>query len=392
MGCGSKIISGLTLGISDRIKGDKPFEALGGDWSKYLGAVTAPIDSLLSVTSELGTHLPDWIRGAAPAVGGLIGSIWGPGGAAAGAGVGSKLAGQDYREVFRNAGTAATASWLLGNLVDMGGGTNTGNPSGFEGNPDLVSGYNANTLNSTGDMFQPMTNYQPASTPKFSVNQSLAPNSTVPVAYTNIDNSMTESLGDGEPTEEQMFKPMTNYEPSNTNFFESNPDLNYTPTTSEGGKGVLSSMLSSKYTLPAAMMGMNLLNSANQAKMAKGVNDAQVQSYQDYLKTINPPEDVKATRFNAQKANILTESNAAARRMNDMLAARGIRGKGAAAPTGDYTQAVNDAVNRAYFDVYGKYNVPSGPGPANYSPSAGNIATGQAAQTMNYLLPLLMTK
>jgi hypothetical protein len=48
------------------------------------------------------------------------------------------------------------------------------------------------------------------------------------------------------------------------------------------------------------------------------------------------------------------------------------------------------AKNAAYNQIYGTYNVPSSPGPANYSPSGLNIAGSNATSTANYLLPLLM--
>jgi hypothetical protein len=65
-------------------------------------------------TRSLGEKLPQWARNAAPGVGGLIGNIWGPGGAAAGAGVGSKLAGSDTKSGMQQAGMAAISSWLGG--------------------------------------------------------------------------------------------------------------------------------------------------------------------------------------------------------------------------------------------------------------------------------------
>jgi hypothetical protein len=55
---------------------------------------------------------------------------------------------------------------------------------------------------------------------------------------------------------------------------------------------------------------------------------------------------------------------------------------------GDVSEASRLAKNAAYNKIFGTYNVPGSPGPANYSPSAGNLAVGNAAQLTNYLLPL----
>jgi hypothetical protein len=136
------------------------------------------------------------------------------------------------------------------------------------------------------------------------------------------------------------------------------------------------------------MAGLNVANSFNQANMMKGVNDAQQKSYQDYLNAINPTPAVKQTQYNTLAGNVDTQANIAQKQTADSLAARGIRGKGAAAPVGDVSEASRMAKNAAYNKIFGTYNVPGSPGPANYSPSATNIGVGNASQLTNYLLPL----
>lgn len=89
--------------------------------------------------------------------------------------------------------------------------------------------------------------------------------------------------------------------------------------------------------------------------------DVSQTAYQDYLDVINPPEDVKATRFNQLRGQVLSAVPTARRRLSDTLASRGIRGQGAAAPIAGQDQAVQDAINQAYFQIYGNFNVPSGP-------------------------------
>ncbi len=138
------------------------------------------------------------------------------------------------------------------------------------------------------------------------------------------------------------------------------------------------------------LIGLNLANSFNQAGMNKGINQAQTQSYQDYLGTINPPEATKQARYQTLLGNVRNTAGRTYADVASRLAARGIRGRGVAGPTGDVAEAERQAENAAYNQIFGTYNVPSGPGPAAYSPSGGQLATSQATQVANYLYPLLM--
>ena len=141
-----------------------------------------------------------------------------------------------------------------------------------------------------------------------------------------------------------------------------------------------------------SLIALNALNSLNKADMMKGGNEAQQQSYSNYLGAINPDETTKNAQLNVLKSNISEQSGLAQRRLDDTLAARGIRGKGRAAPTGDISEAQRKAENEAYNQIFGKFNVPGAPGPANYSPSAGNLAMGDATSVANQLLALQLAR
>jgi len=56
------------------------------------------------------------------------------------------------------------------------------------------------------------------------------------------------------------------------------------------------------------------------------------------------------------------------------MAAKGKRGKGTVGPSAAQERARQDKINQAYFNIYGTYNIPSGPGPGTYAPSYGQLA------------------
>ena len=141
-----------------------------------------------------------------------------------------------------------------------------------------------------------------------------------------------------------------------------------------------------------SLMALNALNSLNKADMMKGGNTAQQESYDKYLNAINPDEATKNAQLNVLKSNITEQGTLAQRRMDDTLAARGIRGKGKAAPAGDLSEAKRKAENAAYNQIFGKFNVPTTPGPVNYSPSVGNIAAGDATNVANQLLAMQLMR
>ena len=69
------------------------------------------VDPSLRAAGEL---MPQWMRDVAPMVGGIIGQLWGPWMAAAGAGAGAKIAGYDTKEAMRTASMAALMTWISG--------------------------------------------------------------------------------------------------------------------------------------------------------------------------------------------------------------------------------------------------------------------------------------
>jgi len=135
-----------------------------------------------------------------------------------------------------------------------------------------------------------------------------------------------------------------------------------------------------------APIGMQLYGMSEQKKMMKDLNKANQKSYDKYLTTINPSADVQASRFNELKSGILERAPGARTGTANRLAARGIRGQGAGAPVAETDDAIQRAINDAYFKIYGQYNVPSQPGPANYAPSFGNLVGSNAGDIGSYLL------
>jgi len=134
---------------------------------------------------------------------------------------------------------------------------------------------------------------------------------------------------------------------------------------------------------PIAAQGYGIYQ---QQDMMKDLNKANQKSYDKYLNTINPPADVKESRFNELKSGIMSMAPGARSGTANRLAARGIRGQGPAAPIVNTEEAIQKSINDAYFSIYGNYNVPSQPGPANYAPSFGNLIGSNAGDIGSYLL------
>lgn len=139
---------------------------------------------------------------------------------------------------------------------------------------------------------------------------------------------------------------------------------------------------------PAIQAGSNIWGLYSQANMMKDAAKAGTGAYGDYLSTINPPQEVLDARFAEAKSNIMNTASSTQRKLGDTLASRGVRGKGAASPYSEHSDAVRDALNQAYWNIYGNYNVPTGPGPSGYSPGMGDLAGVNFAQAMNYMNPL----
>ena len=135
-----------------------------------------------------------------------------------------------------------------------------------------------------------------------------------------------------------------------------------------------------KEVAPAAIAaGSAYYGAKKQSDMASELSRAQQTSYDDYLKTINPPAQVKTTQFEERKGDILDQSPRFRQQASNVLASRGIRGQGAAAPVVETEQDIQKKINDAYFSVYGNYNVPSGPGPTNFAPSTTDLFGTEAA-------------
>lgn len=139
-----------------------------------------------------------------------------------------------------------------------------------------------------------------------------------------------------------------------------------------------------------SILAANALSSVLQSGMMGDVNKAQQESYANYLNAINPPEAVKRARYGALAENARTMGTLTQKRIDESLAARGVRGKGRAAPTGDVAEATRKSLNDAYNMIFGQYNVPGGPGPVNYAPSAGQLAGQSTAQMAAQGIPLML--
>lgn len=139
---------------------------------------------------------------------------------------------------------------------------------------------------------------------------------------------------------------------------------------------------------PLLYLGANALGAYQQSQMAKDVAKQSQKSYDRYLSAINPPQDVLDARFAQAKDYIYGSAPTARRRLENRLASRGIRGRGATSPISDQERAIQDQLNDAYFQVYTNYNVPSTSAPVVPTPSMGQLFGTNLSQATNYLLPL----
>lgn len=161
------------------------------------------------------------------------------------------------------------------------------------------------------------------------------------------------------------------------------------------GTSIVDKIISgAKTVLPAAsLVGSNVLGSGQQADMLGDLNQANLDAYNQYLGNINPPKDVLDTRFDAARTQIRGAASGARRRISDTLASRGIRGQGVAAPLAEFeTDVVLPAESQAFNQIFGQFNVPSAPGPANFAPTGGQLAGTSLAQSANQLLPLILAR
>lgn len=166
--------------------------------------------------------------------------------------------------------------------------------------------------------------------------------------------------------------------------------------------------------LPIASVASTLYGSKQQEKMAKKARkqtkkdterfrkqqqqdyETYKQDYETYKQEVNPPKEILDTRFAEAKDYITGSAPQARRRLENRLASRGIRGRGAVSPIMAQEQAIQDALNDAYFNIYTDYNVPppppAPPAPPQMTtiptPSTSQLFGTNMAQQMNYLLPL----
>jgi len=138
-----------------------------------------------------------------------------------------------------------------------------------------------------------------------------------------------------------------------------------------------------KVALPAAA---TIYGTNQQAAMMKDANKAQQKSYDKYLDALNPSADVQEARFNELKSSILDSASSARAGTSNRLAARGVRGQGAAAPISETDDAIQAAINDAYFSIYGSYNTPTEAAPADYSPSFWDLMGSNMGDIGSYFL------
>ena len=124
---------------------------------------------------------------------------------------------------------------------------------------------------------------------------------------------------------------------------------------------------------PAAMIGSQLYGAKTQSNMMKDLAGAQTASYNQYLNQLNPPPETKNAQFRDLESQVVKNVPIMQRRLRNELASKGVRGQGLASPTAAGQNQMNDLRNQAYFDVYGKYNVPQTPPPVNFTPGTSNL-------------------
>lgn len=123
---------------------------------------------------------------------------------------------------------------------------------------------------------------------------------------------------------------------------------------------------------PAIGLGSTLLGSNSQANAQGAINDANQQAYErqlsantdaynQYLTNLNPPESVLDAREQQLLSEIQPKATARLRQTTNDLAARGVRGRGKAAPLAATAREIQDQQNQAYWRTHGTYNVPGSP-------------------------------
>jgi len=124
---------------------------------------------------------------------------------------------------------------------------------------------------------------------------------------------------------------------------------------------------------PAALVGSQIYGAKTRSNMMKDLAGAQTASYNQYLGQLNPPPEVKNAQFRDLESQVVQNVPIMQRRLRNELASKGVRGQGLASPTAAGQRQVQDVRNQAYFDVYGKHNVPQIPPPVNFTPGTGSL-------------------
>ena len=374
-------------------------ESIGNIFSEPLKVITRPVDKLLgtSITGQVDPVILPVIAGT----GGFI--VGGPPGAAIGAGLGRAAGGmsedQDLSRILTNAlystglaygeasGVKAGAKWLP-TLTEAGAtptaleaATQTANPDLAAILADMGATTEANAAGITGaapiaEAGVNSFNAEQLTGPEVGVNYLGIP-PAAPAAASEYGPLTTEQLA-GYGNEDLAMGAQGVTAGSGAAPYASsavNPSLMSTVGgyLNSAGKWIGNNKMTT-------FMALNLLNSLNQANMIKSGNKAQQQSYEDYLKTINPSDVVKQQQYDILANQARTAGTLTQKKIDESLAARGVRGKGKAAVTGDVSEATRKAMNDAYNMVFSKFNVPNAPGPVNYNPSVTNLAAVNAAQ------------
>lgn len=355
-----------------------PLKAIGNIFSEPVKAVTRPLDKLLdtSITKNVDPII-------LPAIGATIGFMGGgPPGAAIGAGLGRTAGGMseghEPERVLKNALYSAGLGYGAGTGLETASGWLA--PSAASGAPAIpTSTAAAGWSGITGAA--PLTAAEEAAAgwsgitgaaPLATAPPMAAGASALPGATAALPATMGWPEFEAMNAAGQLGGGATTAAPATTggvwDWIKANP-------MKAAGAGMLAS---------------SVLGSTSQAGMMQDVNQAQQQSYQDYLSAINPPEEVKDVRYDILAEQTKTQANLAQKRLEESLAQRGVRGKGTAAPTGDLAEAERQALNTAYNQIFGTYNVPSTPGPVSYAPSAGELTTSNISQMLAQGIPLAL--
>lgn len=332
-----------------------------------------------------------WMKTMLPAAAAIGGGILGgPAGAGAGAGLGTWGAEMGFgegtederrragRQVgIRNAAAAVVLSSLFGALSG-GGGVET--PEGSTAAPATTVDPNVAQLEAAGGM--------PATTGMEPAQAMIDPNLV----------AQLEAAG-GSPPPAETVTGIPSVAPTTTprSTMGVSPAMGISgggvgPTTGGGGVSPTTGGGGSWWGITKKVApwviggGLNIYNVLQQKQMMEDLQEAEEERYEEYLESLNPPEETKEARFQGLKGGILKAAPAARKRRANVMAARGIRGKGAAAPIAETERDVQDAINQAYFNIYGTYNVPGAMPPVSYTPTTGQMVGGQTTDLANLLM------